>query len=284
MRSLLDFLLRRKDPLADYEFIEPIAEGGMGKVWKVEHTPSEQIYALKLMHPGTEETREKFREIFSTDEGEVALQLDHPNVVTTYDYGETKDSYYVLMEYIDGPTVSAIMRRKPRRLQKYRFRIVVECGRGLAHLHDCGLVHRDFSPKNMLFSSDKHVKLIDFGLAIPQASNDTGVDMSGTASYMAPEQIRRTGVDVRTDIYAFGVSAFEILTGERPFPTSSSRDKKLSNHLNTEPRTMSDMDDSLTDELDEVISKCMQKDPEDRYDTMQRALRDLVQAIRNARN
>ena len=285
MGRLLDFLRGGPDPLADYEFEEMIAEGGMGRVWKVRHRPTDGIYAVKIMSPETRETREKFREIWAADEGQIALQLKHPNVVETLDYGQTGDSYYVLMEYIDGQNVTQLLRCRPGYVRQHRFDIVVQSGRGLRYLHTCDLVHRDFCPKNVLVDSRNRSRLIDFGLTIPAARRpDSQVDMSGTASYMAPEQIRRTGVDARSDIYAFGVSAFEILTGERPFPAAASRDEKLSKHLNVEPRSLSEVEDELPAELEDIVGKCMEKQPDRRYNSMDEVLRDLVAVVRKAKN
>jgi len=281
MGRVLDFLRGKKSALDEYEFVELVAEGGMGHVWKARHSPSGRIYAIKVMKPETAETREKFREIWAADEGQIALKLKHPNVVETYEYGEDDERYFVIMEFIDGRNVAELICYKPERVRQHRFDIVVQSGRGLNHLHSRGLVHRDFCPKNILFDSENRAKLIDFGLTIPAVERpESKMDLAGTASYMAPEQIRRTGVDARSDIYAFGVSAFEILTGERPFPASSSQDKKLTRHLNEEPRRLREMDPGLPQELEDAVSKCMEKQPDRRYNSMEEVLKDIVRITR----
>jgi serine/threonine-protein kinase len=283
MGRLLDFLRGSTSPLDDYEFAELVAEGGMGRVWKARHRDTGRTYAIKLMKPETAETREKFRRIWAADEGQIALKLKHRNVVETYEYGEDNDRYYVIMEFIDGRNVAELICYRPGCVQQHRFDIVVQSGRGLGYLHSQGLIHRDFCPKNILFDSSDTAKLIDFGLTIPAVKRpESKMDLAGTASYMAPEQIRRTGVDARSDIYAFGVSAFEILTGERPFPASESQEKKLTKHLNVEPRRLTDMDPDLPQELEDTVAKCMEKDPDARYNSMEEVLKHVVRATKHA--
>ncbi len=283
MGRVLDFLRGKNSELDEYTFEELIAEGGMGKVWKARHRPTDRIYAVKIMKPETAETREKFRKIWAADEGQIALTLKHPNVVETYHYGEDDRRYFVVMEFIDGRNVAELICYRPARVQQHRFTIVVQSGRGLHHLHSRGLVHRDFCPKNIMLNSENRAKLIDFGLTIPAVDRpESKMDLAGTASYMAPELIRRTGVDARSDIYAFGVSAFEILTGRRPFPAASTQDRRLTAHLNMEPRRLTDVDPDLPQELGDTIAKCMEKKPDRRYNSMEEVLKQIVRATQGA--
>lgn len=286
MHFFLDFLFSRqkkKKKASRYEPIELIATGGMSEVWKARDKETNGICALKYLEAESVELRHKFQKIFSADEGQIALQMDHPNVVHTFDYGSDDDKYYIVMEFIDGPSLTQlIVQRDERVTGDKRFEVMLQAGRGLTYIHKQGLIHRDFCPKNILYDNDGTAKIIDFGLSIPAASRPRKlVDMSGTASYMAPEQIRRQNLDARTDIYAFGVSAFEILTGERPFPVTSNREKKLQYHLNVEPKHVREIDDSLPEALDEVVAKCIEKDPDSRYNSMTEVMRDLQRAIRD---
>jgi len=279
MGRVLDFLRGKKSELEDYKLEELIAEGGMGKVWKARHRPTDRVYAVKIMKPETAATREKFREIWAADEGQIALTLKHPNVVETYHYGEDGNRYFVIMEFIDGRNVAQLICFRPASVRQHRFNIVVQSGRGLHHLHSRDLVHRDFCPKNIMLNSENRAKLIDFGLTIPAVDRpESKMDLAGTASYMAPELIRRTGVDARSDIYAFGVSAFEILTGERPFPVARTQDRKLTAHLNKEPRRLTDVDPDLPQQLEDTLAKCMEKKPERRYNSMEEVLTQVVRA------
>lgn len=278
--SLLESLnFWRKDRVASYRLLEPIASGGMGTVWRAEDRKTGRIVAVKLIKPETNDVVEKMKRIFNAEEGEIALKLHHPNVVETYEYGTHRGQYYTVMEFIDGPNIKLMIISEDERIRKNRLDMCVQMGRGLAYIHQEGLVHRDFCPKNILYTKKNMVKIIDFGLTIPADVKKRGVDQSGTASYMAPEQIRRLRVDNRADIYAFGVSAFEILTGRRPFPNNPDSRKKMEHHLNIEPLKLTDVDESMPMELEELISRCIQKEPDQRYPTMFALMKDLRKIV-----
>jgi len=281
MRAFLRSLFARKrGGLADYERIELIARGGMSEVWKVRNNTDGAIYALKILSTETTELMKRFKEVFAADEGRIALRLDHPNVVHTFQYGQEGNLYYIVMEFVDGPNLERLIIQGDSRVRKNRFDILIQVGRGLNYIHRQGLIHRDFCPKNILYDSHNVTKIIDFGLTIPAASRPTSiVDLSGTASYMAPEQIKRLKLDERTDIYAFGVTAFEILTGRRPFPHSSDRERRLQYHLNVEPLKLRELDATLPEGLQEVIARCIEKKPELRYKSMDEVMRELIKAL-----
>ena len=197
------------------------------------------------------------------------------------EYGQEDESHYIIMEFVDGPNLERLIVQGDGRTRENRFDILVQVGRGLDYIHHQGLIHRDFCPKNILYDSHDTAKIIDFGLTIPAASRPGDiVDHSGTASYMAPEQIKRLKLDERTDIYAFGVTAFEILTGRRPFPHSSDRERRLQYHLNIEPLKLRELDPALPAELQEVIGRCIEKKPQLRYKTMGEVMRDVIRAVR----
>jgi serine/threonine-protein kinase len=156
----------------------------------------------------------------------------------------------------------------------------MQTGSGLEYIHREGLIHRDFCPKNVLVAKDGTPKIIDFGLTIPASARHRAlVTRAGTASYMAPEQIRNQQVDARTDVYAFGVSVFEILTFRRPFPRSADRTRRMQTHLNVRPRPLRQLEPELPVELEDVIKKCIAKDRDMRYKSMREVMRDLEDAI-----
>lgn len=285
MHSFLDFLFpgrKKKKKASRYRRVEKVATGGMSEVWKARDTETGAICALKILEAETVELKRKFSKIFAAEEGKIALCLDHPNVVHTFDYGEADGYYFIVMEFIDGPDLANLITMRDPRVTENRFDLIIQGGRGLKYIHQKRLIHRDFCPKNILYDSTGTAKIIDFGLTIPAASRPRRmVDMSGTASYMAPEQIRRHNLDARTDIYAFGVTAFEILTGERPFPPTSNRERKLQYHLNVAPKRLRDVDEALPDELDGIVAKCIEKDPDLRYNSMTEVMRDLQRATRD---
>lgn len=280
--KLFDFLpLGRRQRYGGYELLEEIARGGMSRIWKARDPRTGRIVALKILTPESYELMVVFRKFFSTEEGKVALRLNHPNVIKTYEYGSGRHSeYYLAMEYIHGPNLEVLVGRGVPRVRENRFAILMEMGAGLRYIHEQGLVHRDFCPKNVLYGEDCVAKIIDFGLTIPvSARKRSGVLRAGTASFMAPEQVRGQPVDERTDIYAFGFSCYEILTGRRPLPGARDVEKRMQDQLNLEPLPLLRLAPELPQEMQEVIEKCIAKNADMRYKTMDGVMKDLRVAV-----
>ncbi|MFO7956666.1 MAG: serine/threonine-protein kinase [Candidatus Brocadiia bacterium] len=281
MAKFLDFIFfRGKDRYGGYELIEEIARGGMSRIWKARHPETGQVCALKILTPESVETQDRFRRLFEAGEGEIALSLDHPNVINTFDYGRGhKGEYYIAMEYVDGPNLETLIVLESPRIRENRFDLLMQIGAGLRYIHEQGLIHRDFCPKNVLCNDENVPKIIDFGLTIPASLKHRAViTRAGTASYMAPEQIRNQQVDERTDIYAFGVSMFEILAFRRPFPRSGNRTRRMQDHLNVKPVPLRRVAPDLPEALEEVVKKCIAKDRDLRYKSMGEVMRDLQEA------
>jgi serine/threonine-protein kinase len=264
-----------------YELIEKVARGGMSEIWKGRDPENGEVVAIKILTPETVGMMDKFAEIFDAEEGAIALRLNHPNVIRTIDYGRHgKDEYYIVMEYVPGPNLQALTAVGSPRVQNNRFPLVMQMGTGLRYIHEQGLVHRDFCPKNVLYGPDNVAKIIDFGLTIPVvAKRRTTMVRAGTASYMAPEQVRSQVVDERADIYAYGVSAFEVLTGRRPFPHAGDRKRRMQDQLNIQPMPLRQMEPEMPQELEQVIDRCTEKDPEKRYRYMDDVMRDMRAAV-----
>jgi serine/threonine protein kinase len=263
--------------LPNYEFDRLIATGGMSAVIHGRRLSDGTEVALKLITPEFAAVTEYLEKLFQRgSEGEVAAGLHHRNVVRTLDYGTKKGQYYILMEYIDGPNLSQLIRSADERWKKNRYQHLLAVGRGLTYIHQNNLVHRDFCPKNILVGSDNTPRIIDFGLAIPRSfKTDWKFDRSGTPSYMAPEQVRGQQVDFRTDIYAFGVTAYEILTGERPYPPARTRMGKMQPHLNIEPPGPRRYDANIPVPLEHILMRAIEKVKDRRYQTMDALMRDL---------
>jgi len=273
--------LGRGGPYGDYRIVSEIARGGMSRIWKVRHRASGQVYALKVLTPETVELMDLCQALFSAEEGQIALRLEHPNVIRTLDYGRSRGNhYYIVMEYVDGPNLAKLITVEWLRVRQRRFDLVMQVGTGLAYIHAQGLIHRDFCPKNVLLAPDGTAKVIDFGLTVPASVKVRSLlARSGTASYMAPEQIRGQPLDGRADVYAFGVSAFEILTGRRPYPASPDRGRRMQDHLNIEPMRLRQAAPELPGQLEAVVAKCVEKDRDLRYKSMADVMRDLQLAV-----
>ena len=233
--------------------------------------------AIKVITPEFTQLAEQLEEIFDKgSEGEIAISLHHPNVVKTYEYGHKGREYYIIMEFIEGLNLKQLIDTADPRWSDHRFNIALQSGRGLAYIHKNNLIHRDFCPKNILLEQDSTVRLIDFGLAIPaHLKAKWRWDRSGTAAYMAPEQVRGQKVDQRTDVYAYGVTMYEILTGRRPFPDSSDKYRKMAVHLNADPVSPRKYNRNIPVALEHILFRAMAKDVDDRYDNIDAMLKDI---------
>jgi len=261
----------------NYSIIQPLARGGMGTVYEGRRKSDDMPVAIKVINPELLQLAEKLEEIFEKgSEGEIALSLRHPNVVRTLEFGHKGKEYFIVMELIDGPNLKQLIDQNSPRWLENRFRIALQAGRGLAYIHKNGLVHRDFCPKNILLTSDGVAKIIDFGLAIPEHLRQKWrYDRSGTAAYMAPEQVRGQKVDARSDVYALGVTMYEILTGRRPFPDDADRYKKMAVHLNIPPASPREYNRNVPVVLEHILFRSMVKEPDHRYPSVDAMLKDI---------
>jgi serine/threonine-protein kinase len=264
--------------LDNYEIGPVIARGGMSVVHKGRRVSDEKDVAIKLITPEHTALAEQLDIVFQKgSEGEVAAALRHDFVVRTFEFGKKGKQYWIVMEYVDGVNLKQLIDGGDPRWRNNRYRISIDVGRGLEYIHRNNLIHRDFCPKNVLLDAANRPKIIDFGLAVPaQLKNEWRFDRSGTASYMAPEQVRGHKVDVRTDIYAFGMTVYEVLTGRRPYPEAKTRQAKMTGHLNLEPVPPRKYEPTIPIPLEHVILRCIAKDPDDRFQTMTDALQAMT--------
>jgi serine/threonine protein kinase len=287
MAKLLDLIpFRRRKRYGGYELLDVIARGGMSHIWKAKDPATGQIVAVKVLTPESVEVIEMYRRFFETEEGQVALSLSHPNVIKTHEFGHgRKSEYYLVMEYIHGPNLEVLIGRGSPRVRENRFSLLMQMGAGLRYIHQRGLVHRDFCPKNVLFGEDRVAKIIDFGLTIPLSVRQrSGMLRAGTASFMAPEQVRGHAVDERTDIYAYGLTCYEVLAGRRPLPPGRDSAKRMQDQLNIEPVALGRVVEGLPEEMQATIGKCIEKEPRLRYKSMDEVMRDMRIAVEIAKS
>ncbi len=210
-------------------------------------------------------------------EGEIACQLIHPHVVRTFEYGtSTQGEHYLVMEYIDGVSFQYVREsRSGRTAQKVE--LLAQAAEGLAAVHAAGFIHHDINPRNFLVDRELQVKLIDFGLSVPNtpAFCRPG-NRTGTLQYMAPELLRREPIDERIDIFAFGVLAFELLTDRLPYDANNSTTMMLQ-RINTEPLDPAVVKPKLSDELCEILRKLTARRKDQRWASMS----NLAEALRS---
>ncbi len=257
--------------LGSYE----IGAGGMGEVYRARDPALKRDVAIKVLPAdwwGDAERLQRFEL-----EAQATAALNHPNIVSIFHVGQHDGCPYIVTELLQGETLRDRLRRGPMRARE-----ACDCGieiaRGLAAAHDAGIVHRDLKPENLFLTKDGRVKILDFGLARLTQNEPAGADgttitlpqrteagqVSGTVGYMAPEQVRGHAVDPRSDIFAFGVVLYEMLTGQRAFRKATSAET-LSAILNEEPPPLAQSVQDLPPAMQRIVSRCLEKKPERRF-------------------
>ncbi len=266
--------------LGHYRIVERIGAGGMGEVYRARDEHLERDVAIKVLPAGTladEAARKRFRK-----EALALSRLNHPNIATVFDFDSQDGTDFLVMEFVAGESLTEKLAGRPL-LEKEVLRIGAQLAEGLAAAHEQHIIHRDLKPGNLRLTADSRLKILDFGLAkLLQPFSATAATESltesqvvvGTLPYMAPEQLQGELVDARTDIYAAGVVLYEMATGRRPFQETLSTaltDAILHRPVPPPGRLQPD----LSPDLERIILKCLEKDPENRYQSAKELLVDL---------
>jgi len=282
-------------PLADisgsvlhgrYRAARLVGSGSMGDVYDGVDLSTGGRVALKVLKP-ERAVREVFRHRFMR-EAKSAVMIDHPNVVDVLDFGETPEGLlFIAMEFLEGEDLSSYLGRNGRLHWPHAVVVLRQIAAALAAAHDCGVVHRDVKPSNILLRQDGSggliVKLLDFGVAkldnqMVSRVLTRAADVVGTVLYMSPEQAEGRTADLRSDVYAFGVTAFQTLTGGVPFP---GRDlfKVMSAHLNDPPPDPSTGAPEMPQWGSKFVLRCLEKAPQSRYQSMHDVLAVLSGSV-----
>jgi serine/threonine protein kinase/Tol biopolymer transport system component len=260
--------------LGHYRVVERIGGGGMGVIYKAEDLRLSRTVALKFLPP--ELTRDPEAKIRFLQEARAASALDHPNICTIHEVGETDDGrLYLVMPCYDGETLRQRIERGPLPIDEATD-LAQQIARGLSKAHARGIAHRDIKPANLMITSDGVVKILDFGLAKlagAVAITRTGSSV-GTPAYMSPEQARGEDVDHRTDLWSLGVVLYEMLAGRRPF-RGEHEQAILYSIFNEVPKPLAEIRPDAPLELVKIVDGLLAKDPGDRYPTVDGPLGDL---------
>jgi serine/threonine-protein kinase len=276
---------------ARYRVLARVGSGGMGVVYRVEHLRLGKIAAMKMLSPATAGNREmvqRFRR-----EAQAVSRLNHPNIVQTFDFGQWDGALYLVMEYVKGDDLSALLRRDGALPFARAARLFVQVCSALTEAHDSGIIHRDLKPENLMVirrrDGSEHAKVLDFGLAKLREREDSaaaitsGAQVLGTPYYMAPEQVRGEALDPRADVYSLGATLYRVLTGAPPFLAPSPM-SVLAKHLTEDvvpPRERAP-DRALPPEADRIVLRAMAKALPDRYESAAAVQADLERALAGA--
>jgi len=276
--------LRDGQKISHYRVVSPIASGGMGEVYLADDEQLNRQVALKVLPQGLLQDKERLRRF--QREANVVSALNHPNILTIFEFGTDGGMHFLASEFVKGETLR-------ERLEAGRLGLVdaleigVQIASALKAAHEAGVVHRDIKPENVMIRDDGYVKVLDFGLAklTERTEGESKAETKflsrpglilGTVTYMSPEQTRGTGaIDARSDFFSFGVMLFEMLTGHVPFAGETKADV-LAAIIQLTPKPVSSYRNSLPAEIDRIVAKCLEKDRGDRY---QHAV-DLISDLR----
>ena len=271
-----------------YVIVAPLGKGGMGEVYLASDTKLDRKVALKLLPTRFTNHKDLLRRFIQ--EAKAASSLNHPNIITIHEIGETNGVHFIATEFIEGQTLKQLMQSTCLKLSEV-LDFSIQVASALQAAHAAGLVHRDIKPENVMVRSDGYVKVLDFGLAkLTQKAGQSNVAGSeqatlmreftkpgtlvGTVDYMSPEQARGQVLDQRTDIFSLGVVIYEMAAGRRPFAAATTVDTLVS-ILDKEPPPLDESALEVPAELQRIISKALRKDREERYQTIKDLLIDL---------
>ncbi len=264
--------------IAHYRITDKLGEGGMGVVYRARDTHLDRNVAIKVLPPEAVSDPDRKRRF--VQEAKSASALNHPGIIHIYDIDKADGIDYIAMEFVPGKTLDQLIKRKPMKIGE-ALKYAVQIADALAAAHAAGIVHRDLKPANIMVTEEGSVKVLDFGLAkllesAPGGESATTMTMPpatgqgvilGTAPYMSPEQAQGQAVDARSDIFSFGSLLYEMLTGHRAFQGESNA-LTLASILDKEPKPLGEAIGNLPAELDRIVTRCMRKDPQRRWQSM----------------
>ncbi|GHV13128.1 hypothetical protein AGMMS49938_07120 [Fibrobacterales bacterium] len=262
----------------DYELLGLLGKGGMGsKVYKALQVKLNRVVALKVLDVNTadEESGKRFE-----SEAQAMKEFSHSNLVTIFDYGHheeyDKKQVYLAMTFVDGKPLSELLKERGKLSLKEVKSIAWQVASGLRYSHERGVIHRDIKPSNIMVKSDGSVFVIDFGISLSldsQRHTQAGMTM-GTPEYMSPEQCQNKNITNKSDIYSLGIVIYEMLSGDPPFSGGASL-AILNKHLKEKPAPLHEKNPSVLPSLEKIVDKCLEKKPDDRYNSFAEFINDI---------
>jgi eukaryotic-like serine/threonine-protein kinase len=274
--------------LGPYEILAPLGAGGMGEVYRARDTKLDRDVAIKLLPESIASDPDSLARF--EREAKAVAALSHPNILSIFDFGMHDGISYAVMELLEGATLRGKLDAGPIS-QRQAVDYALQAARGLSAAHERGIVHRDLKPENLFVTKDGRLKILDFGLAKRTELEKTGQKTSapteskhtepgvvmGTVGYMSPEQVRGFPVDHRSDVFSFGATLYELLSGKRAFERGTPADT-MSAILKEEPPELSESGRNISPALDQVVRHCLEKDRENRF----QSAKDIAFALSQA--
>jgi tRNA A-37 threonylcarbamoyl transferase component Bud32 len=256
--------------LGPYKILSPLGQGGMGTVYLAKHDELSRKVALKVLHG------EKAKDALTLErflrEARAAAALDHPNIVRLHDVGQHGSVRYLVMEYVPGDTLEALLEKGGAMGLSRAVDYIAQAAAGLQHAYEKGFVHRDIKPANLMLTSEGVIKILDMGLARSDRPSDKLTEVLdegsvvGTPDFISPEQaMNAPNIDIRADIYSLGATFFALVTGKPPFQGSTTQ--KLAQHQMKAAPSLSSLDKTVPSALSAVLGRMLAKKPEDRFQT-----------------
>ena len=265
------------DAFEKYTVTGTVIEGHNSIIYRAQQDGTGRDVAIKTLISSARKKWEYRRQLYR--EAEITLQLDHPDIITVFEYNKSRSIPYYVMEYFPGKSLKQKIKFKEEMPEDVLKSIIIRTAEAIAFIHKAGFLHKDVKPDNVLVDTTSRIKLIDFGLAEEIGRKrwlffGSPRKIQGTRLYMSPEQIMGERLDQRTDIYSFGVTIYELLIKKTPF-VPLSRDMVLYQHLKQKPSSINSRNPRITKELDAVVMKMLEKDRRRRPYTMGEVVREL---------
>ncbi|MFO0789608.1 MAG: serine/threonine-protein kinase [Pirellulales bacterium] len=266
------------DIASRYEILREAVSGTMSDFHMARDRQTNEIIGLKILDKHkTDALEARFKGLKKPTEGEIATSFDHPRIVKTFSHGiTTNNEQFLVMEFLDGPGLNSLVIGRSKLLDGNRLTLARQAAEAIEAVHEAGYIHRDVCPRNFVCAKDaSSLKLIDFGLTLP-AEKEFMLpgNRTGTPNYMAPEVVRRKATDQRLDIFAFGVSVYEIFAFELPWQRGDTGQAAMT-HGMSEPPPLRKYYPKINPTLEAAIHKCIEADPEKRFQNITQFLKAI---------
>ena len=261
-----------------YEIIEQVGVGGMSYVYKAFDAKKKKVVAIKILKEELSIDDEFVRKFKS--EALACKDIRQENVISAFDVVDEGNMHYIVMEYIEGTTLNKYIKQKGKLSNEETINISLQVAKGIRAAHKKGIIHRDIKPQNIVINNDGVAKITDFGIARAITSTTKNISVIGTVHYISPEQVRNTKVDFRSDIYSFGCTMYEMITGEVPFEGEAPLDIIIS-HLRNNLTAPHIKNPEVYGSLEKIILKAARMIPMERYQNMDEMIADLEKAVKD---